>query len=211
MKSQKLNHRQAWWSLELSEFNFSLLHKPGSSMIIADSLSRLPNYERGSGDNDSITLLHPEHIRHTSSEYASSSLVEDIHIHSDSSKQLFDRHSSSPGWSFANGLACWFNRIAVPYIPSLCERVLRESQDSIFAGHPGCSKTLELVLHDFWWPSVTKDCHKCVDGCPTCQRSKPLHQKPFSLLSPNKTRRIIGRSSPAILSPIYHPWKVTTP
>ena len=35
--------------------------------------------------------------------------------------------------------------------------------------------------------------------------------KPFSLLSPNKTRRIIGRSSPAILSPIYHPWKVTTP
>ena len=39
MTNQKLNCQQACWFLELVEFNFTLIHKPGSSMICADALS----------------------------------------------------------------------------------------------------------------------------------------------------------------------------
>jgi hypothetical protein len=53
-------------------------------------------------------------------------------------------------------------------------------------GHPGRSKTLELIQHDFWWPSLAKDVRAYVDGCPTCQKTKPLHQKPHGLLAPNE-------------------------
>lgn len=45
---------------------------------------------------------------------------------------------------------------------------------------------MELVLHDFWWPTLTKDVHTYVDGCSTCQWTKPLRQKPLGLLTPNK-------------------------
>ena len=45
MTSQKLNRHQARWSLELAEFDFTLLHKPGNSMICADVLSRRPDYK----------------------------------------------------------------------------------------------------------------------------------------------------------------------
>jgi transposase InsO family protein len=186
MSNQKLNRRQARWSLELSEFNFALLHKPGSSMVCADALSRRPDYDKGSGDNESVTLLRPEHIRRSSVEYVASTLVEDIRGHASLAKSVFERHSTATGWAFADGVATWYNRIFVPDVDSLRERVLRECHDSIASGHPGRTRTVELILRDYWWPTLTKDAHAYVDGCSTCQRSKPLRQKPLGLLTPNE-------------------------
>ena len=37
--AQKLNQRQARWSLYLSEFDVKLIHQPGSKMIQSDALS----------------------------------------------------------------------------------------------------------------------------------------------------------------------------
>ena len=43
MTSQKLNQRQAKWTLYLSQFNFTLKHVPGKSMGKADGLSQRPD------------------------------------------------------------------------------------------------------------------------------------------------------------------------
>ena len=59
--SQKLNRRQARWSLYLSWFDFSLHHKPGKSMGKPDALSRCVDHSEGlSSDNKDITLLLPD-------------------------------------------------------------------------------------------------------------------------------------------------------
>lgn len=186
MTLQKLNRRQARWSLELAEFDFNLIHKPGVSMICSDALSRCPDHDKGGDDNDEIVLLKPEHIRRTSVEYSPSSLVEAIRSHSALARAEFAARAQSPGWSFADGLALWYNRIFVPNVDSLRERVIRESHDSVTCGHPGRTKTVEVITHDFYWPSLTKDTHAYVDGCATCQRAKPLRQKPLGLLTPNE-------------------------
>jgi hypothetical protein len=47
----KLNQRQAWWSLFLSRFNFSLHHHPGRTMGKPDALSQCPDHGDGSRDN----------------------------------------------------------------------------------------------------------------------------------------------------------------
>jgi hypothetical protein len=39
MTAKKLNRCQAWWSLYLSRFNFSMHHQPGHSMGKSDALS----------------------------------------------------------------------------------------------------------------------------------------------------------------------------
>src|SRR6267378_3342531 len=41
--AQKLNRRQARWSLFLSEFDIELLHTPGNKMIQSDALSQQPD------------------------------------------------------------------------------------------------------------------------------------------------------------------------
>jgi hypothetical protein len=61
--AQKLNRRQARWSLYLSRFNFTLHHKPGQSMGQPDALSRRADHGSGQGDNDNLTLLAPELFR----------------------------------------------------------------------------------------------------------------------------------------------------
>jgi hypothetical protein len=43
--AQKLNDRQARWSLYLSEFDLKLIHLPETKMVQSDALSRRPDYE----------------------------------------------------------------------------------------------------------------------------------------------------------------------
>ena len=185
MSNQKLNRRQARWSLELAEFNFILIHKPGSTMICADALSRRPDYDKGDLDNNGITLLQPHHIRRTTIEYTSSPLIEKIRFHASINRDMYQKQNNKAEWSFQHGLTTWHNRIFVPNVDNLREQILEQSHTSPMTGHPGRSKTAELVLRDFWWPTITKDCNSYVDGCATCQRSKPLRQKPLGLLAPN--------------------------
>jgi hypothetical protein len=61
--AQKLNCRQARWSLYLSCFDFTLHHKPGRRMGKPDTLSRRADHGSGQGDNDNLTLLAPELFR----------------------------------------------------------------------------------------------------------------------------------------------------
>ena len=64
MSAKKLNRRQACWVLYLSRFDFKLIHKPGSSMAKADSLSRRPDHKKGvEHDNENVTLLKPEFFK----------------------------------------------------------------------------------------------------------------------------------------------------
>jgi hypothetical protein len=58
--AQKLNRRQARWSLYLFRFDFTLQHKPGTSMGKPDALSLRANHSSGQNNNNNMTLLSPE-------------------------------------------------------------------------------------------------------------------------------------------------------
>ena len=61
MKAQKLNQRQARWSLYLSRFDFTLKHVAGKSMGRADSLSRRVDWAEGvEKDNENQIMLKEE-------------------------------------------------------------------------------------------------------------------------------------------------------
>ncbi|KAG5719705.1 hypothetical protein E4T56_gene18485 [Termitomyces sp. T112] len=49
---------EAWWSLYLANFDFSLHHKPGQSMGKLDALSWMVDHGIGEEDNSNIVLLH---------------------------------------------------------------------------------------------------------------------------------------------------------
>ncbi|KAH9246539.1 hypothetical protein BASA81_015914 [Batrachochytrium salamandrivorans] len=55
--SQKLTRRQARWSLELSEYDFSLTHRPGKLNGRADSLSRREDYKSNSESSNFQRIL----------------------------------------------------------------------------------------------------------------------------------------------------------
>ena len=49
------------------------------------------------------------------------------------------------------------------------------------AGHGGKWKTVELVTRNYWWPGVTRDMGRYVEGCDLYQRMK------------NKTEKVAGK------------------
>ena len=58
--AQRIARHVARYLGELADYNFTLVHKPGVQNKV-DSLSRRPDYNTGTGDNDNITVL-PEHL-----------------------------------------------------------------------------------------------------------------------------------------------------
>ena len=65
--AQKLNCRQARWSLLLSEYDIKLIHLPGDKMILSDTLSRRPDFIPDKDtDNEDILLLPNRLFQETS-------------------------------------------------------------------------------------------------------------------------------------------------
>ena len=64
MEAKKLNRRQARWSLYLSRFDFTIVHKAGTTMGKADALSRRADHKEGvEHDNENVVLLKPEMLK----------------------------------------------------------------------------------------------------------------------------------------------------
>ena len=74
--------------------------------------------------------------------------------------------------------------IVVPNNSDVRREIIRSHHDSKLAGHPGRAKTLSLVQRSFTWPSIKQLVNRYVDGCDSCQRTKPCTKKPLGMLEP---------------------------
>jgi len=61
-------------------------------------------------------------------------------------------------------------------------QVLKTKHDHVLAGHPGQSKTYQLVCRDFNWPNLREFVLDYVWSCNICGRNKARHHKPYGLL-----------------------------
>ena len=74
-------------------------------------------------------------------------------------------------WSIEDGLVVKEERIYVPE-GTLRIEVIRWHHDTAVGGHGGRWKTTELVGRNYWWPGLTKEVAKYVEGCDLYQRHK---------------------------------------
>ena len=51
-------------------------------------------------------------------------------------------------------------------------------------GHPGISRTTELVTRRYWWPHMAQDIKDYIKGCADCQHNKVNNQARKAPLSP---------------------------
>ena len=201
-KSPHLSQRMARWLSFFSEYNFVVHYKPGKSNILADALSRRPDYD----SQDSVVSSHETDCRFCSSaqlnavraERPISPLIEEIksaytgdpdckalldHF-SDNNQRTIDKLSARlrsrlHRFSFRDGLLYYAvhptepPRILVPLNDVLRTRILVEYHDCPAGGHLGREKTYLAVSRDFYWSHLYKWVRKYVRTCDMCQRVKP--------------------------------------
>jgi len=196
MSSQKLNRRQARWALYLSRFNFALKHVPGKSMGKVDSLSRQPDWQvRIDKNNEDRVLVKKEWLRRAEEMLVEEDdLRERIRKAQEKDEQVVKaveelkrsgiKSIKDEEWSIEDGLVLKEEKIYVPE-GALRVEVIRQHHGTAVGGHGGRWKTTELVGRNYWWPGMTKQVAKYVEGCNLCQRHKNRTEAPAGKLMPN--------------------------
>jgi len=191
MSNQKLNRRQARWALYLSRFDFVLKHISGSKMGKADGLSRRPDWEVGvEKDNEKQTLVKKEwldmkRIRITEVVIEGVDLMDKVRKYEarddevvkavEEMKRAGVKMLRDEEWRQEDGLMLKEGKVYVPKDEKLRAEVIRLHHDTSMGGHGGHGgqwKTAELVTRNFWWPGVTREVKRYVEGCDACQRNK---------------------------------------
>ena len=154
----------------------------------ADVLSRMTGLETGENDNANQTLLKTElFLSALDLEMPEDELLQQI-------KQRYGQRetvvknaleSKKEDWLESDKIITWQNRIYVPKDRTLRSKIITLHHDPRLAGHPGRYKTLELITRTYWWPGISRDVQKYVDGCERCQATKTHRTKPVGLLHPH--------------------------
>jgi len=178
-----------------------LKHIPGSKMGKADSLSRRPDWEvRVEKDNEDETLVKPEwlEVRRTEVveiivdgvdllEEVRKSKVKDNEVVKavEEMKQAGVKMLRDKEWKEVDGIMYKEGKVYVLKDEKLRAEIIRLHHDMPIGGHGGQWKTVELVTRNFWWPGVTKEVKRYVEGCSACQRNKNRTDQPAGKLMPN--------------------------
>jgi hypothetical protein len=166
--AQKLNCRQAHWSLDLLRFDFMLHHKPGQSMGKLNALSRWADHGSGQGDNDNLTLLASklfwihalasvrfqgdkwnilQEVRHSLKDGVQEESIAKV------ARELWKDKGrgtvKSAEWLKSEGLLMFRGKIYVPNDRDLRCCIIKQHHDTCITGHADRFKTLELVSHNY--------------------------------------------------------------
>ena len=85
-------------------------------------------------------------------------------------------------WQIEGDLVLKEEKIYVPRDEELRAEVIWLHHDVPAAGHGGRWKMVELVTRNYWWPGVTREVGKYVEGCDLCQRMKNRTEEPAEKL-----------------------------
>lgn len=159
---KKPSPRLARWILQLSQYDFSIIHRKATGTVVADALSRIPEV-----DVLDLSLLKPDKWYknllsriQTDPEKFPNFKVENNIIY----KHVYNKFAL-----LDNNISDW--KIVVP--TDNRGEILSQYHDHPTAAHFGVYKTLQRISTLYYWPNMRNSVHRYVKRCQVCASCKP--------------------------------------
>uniref|UniRef100_A0AAV1V127 Integrase zinc-binding domain-containing protein n=1 Tax=Peronospora matthiolae TaxID=2874970 RepID=A0AAV1V127_9STRA len=153
----------ARWLSFFAEYNFTVEYKPGRLNVVADALSRRPDFETVAKPNGKTVT-----VAVMTSSVPSTTLYGDVRR----AYAQDDRYTTRNGLLYYTAVSGDTPRVVVPDDTDLRLRIMFEYHDAPIGGHRGREKTYLTVSRDFYWPRQYQFVRKYVRACEVCQRVK---------------------------------------
>ncbi|KAH9263646.1 hypothetical protein BASA83_012956 [Batrachochytrium salamandrivorans] len=168
MTTKKLTRRQARWSLELSEYDFTLTHRPGKLNGRADPLSRRHDYLSENDTSNFQRILDPKKVI----DLQALMVDMDLALVGPQRDDVMDRCKKElKNFRFRDNS---FLRIledgksTAAYV-STDKRVDIMNHYHTSLAHLKYGSIIDLLNRRFWWPTMKKDLKDYIARCPECQ------------------------------------------
>jgi hypothetical protein len=199
IEPQKVGPRATTWQVELTQYNYELRHKPGNTMK-ADALSRRPDFDTENTANNHLIVLPldrfkgmPEGVAKMLGALSQSNSTPKFTLGAtkieppfgneelDTKVKLYqDKHYQSLlTWKDTHSLRLdnqnylWKgDTLIVVENNDLRRGILHQFHTLKTAGHPGITKTIQLIQPHYWWPHMKDFVTAYIKGCTTCQMNK---------------------------------------
>jgi len=166
---------------EREQYNIVLEYKPGATNRV-DTLSRRPDYEGDNPDNDDVLVWPDEYFceQHTAIRvFDSDSIADELDTKVFQAQK--EHQLELKRWATAHNLTLdpehqetWRHGTTLVVVAdnALRRGVITLFHDHKASGHPGITKTLQLISPYYWWPNMKTFVTEYIKGYATCQMSK---------------------------------------
>jgi hypothetical protein len=163
---------QHHWVGKLLGFDFTIKYKPGSSNVVADTLSRRDSLEDGT-----ILVLSTPHFD-VLDRLCQAQLTDPALIAIRDEVLASTRRAL---WVVIDDMIHYAGHLYVPPASALLQELLAAIHEE---GHEGVQCTMHRLHHDFHFPNMKQVVQDYVRACATCQHHKSEHLQPVGLLLP---------------------------
>jgi hypothetical protein len=188
MTTKELNARQARWAEELSSYDFVIEHVKGKENVVADALSRRPDYEEAKQIDRSQQIFKEEQDKLVLNKKlkvgmihveAKDNLSEKMKEETKEDDRYPELRISDDGYRRFNGL------ILVPR--TMEHEVIKRYHDDVREGHQGEARTVEKIQRNYYFPGTIRKVRKYIHACDDCQRNKVIYRKPHGKMQQQET------------------------
>ena len=171
--TKELNRRQVRWSELLGQYKFKITYTPGKDNGRADALSRRSDHmeeknvtERPILKKEADGSLVPHQVLATTLQISGPDTTDMI-------VKAYDNDAFAKTLQSQQPNAVLLRYQDKTYLPDACiEGVIRDHHDDPLQGHPGVSKTIELLGRGYAAPKLRARVEQYVRECIQCQRNK---------------------------------------
>ena len=180
--TKQLNRRQVRWSELLSQHKFVIQYHPGKDNGRADALSRRSDVMEGQEDR-SHSILKQNKDGSLSANHSMLAATMTVTIESEVEQRLKRACQKD---KTAKDLLKESEGLQIPeikgrlYVPrSLRHWMVQRHHDDTAQGHPGVSKTVELLSRNYYFPGMRKEAERYISKCQNCQLNKHRTHAPY--------------------------------